>query len=194
MTQKIIIIKKSKNPKSIADPGTWADMVQWIDKELTHFLLFIVDRKHLSSDEKSKQKPSSSSSSKKHSSAVDTNGFEAAMMGFDKPGKKDVKKKVESSSTSKQSSSKEDPSKAKNNNQVTAHHSTTLSVPNDLNPNYQPAKEKPPPVAAPAHMFSHLTDGKTDDEALSALISMSKNAKRTAVYSGSKRYKIYSLT
>jgi hypothetical protein len=63
-----------------------------------------------------------------------------------------------------------------------------------LNPNYQPAKEKPPPVAAPAHMFSHLTDGKTDDEALSALISMSKNAKRTAVYSGSKRYKIYSLT
>jgi hypothetical protein len=35
--------------------------------------------------------------------------------------------------------------------------------------------------------YQHLTNGKTDDEALSALISMSKNAKRTAVYSGSKR-------
>lgn len=62
-----------------------------------------------------------------------------------------------------------------------------VSVPIDLNPNYNPLKNKPVVVATPAHNYTHLTDGKTDDEALSALISMSKNAKRTAVYSGSKR-------
>ena len=157
------------------------------------FILFFLDRKHHSSDEKSKQKSSSSAtSSKKHSSVADTNGFEAAMLGFDKPGKKEVKKKAESSSTSKSKDQKhEDPFKTKQNSQVPPpHHPVTVSVPNDLNPNCQPpAKEKLPPIAAanPAHLYSHLTDGKTDDEALSALISMSKNAKRTAVYSGSKR-------
>jgi hypothetical protein len=78
-----------------------------------------------------------------------------------------------------------DPGKQRQNRFLT-------SKPVDLNPNYQPSKPKPvPPVPRP---FANLTDGKTDDEALSALISMSKSGKRTAVYSGSKRYLILTVS
>ena len=60
------------------------------------------------------------------------------------------------------------------------------ALPADLNPNYQPSRSKPV-VQQPTKLYSNLTEGKTDDEALSVLISMSKMSKRTAVYSGRKR-------
>ncbi len=124
-------------------------------------------------DEKSKK-----SSSKK---PFETNGFEAALLGDSKG----------SGSSSKEKKDKHKDSRKKSETSFKEEKQATLppppvSVPSDLNPNYQPLKNKPV-VAAPTHNYTHLTDGKTDDEALSALISMSKNAKRTAVYSGSKR-------
>ena len=122
-------------------------------------------------DEKSKK-----SSSKK---TVETNGFEAALLGEAKGScSKDKKDKHKDSKKKSETSFKDE--------KPAILPPPPVSIPSDLSPNYQPLKNKPV-VAAPAHNYTHLTDGKTDDEALSALISMSKNAKRTAVYSGSKR-------
>ena len=116
-------------------------------------------------DDKSSKK---SSSSKK---IQDANGFSAALLDTEKPFASSRSKKE---SGSKTGSGKPD-------------EKPVSSVPVDLNPNYQPTNSKVAMVPQPAKPYSNLTDGKTDDEALSALISMSKNSKRTAVYSGSKR-------
>ena len=146
----------------------------------------VPDRKQSSSsshEDKSSKKSSSlastsASSSKKTttSTSANSNGFEAAMMGAtsSKPSskreKKDPDSKVASAVTISSSVKAEE----------------RPALPADLNPNYQPSRSKPV-VQQPNKLYSNLTEGKTDDEALSALISMSKTAKRTAVYSGSKR-------
>ena len=126
---------------------------------------------------------------------VETNGFEAALSSSTKPSSSSSSKSSDKQKESKKKSATSLPSADSSSTKVRFEEPkplppASLSVPSDLNPDYQPVKAKAVSFqapAAPVNQYSHLTDGKTDDEALSALISMSKNAKRTAVYSGSKR-------
>jgi len=62
-----------------------------------------------------------------------------------------------------------------------------LQVPTDLNPNYRPLKKST--LIAPIPISRRVVSRQSsEDEELSNLLLKSKNSKRTAVYSGSKRY------
>lgn len=137
------------------------------------------ERKKVNEDEKSKSK-----SSKK--SFADTNGFEAAMMAGDtgSGSKKDSKKKTESETKKSSRIEREDnvqPQMLKPQSPAVSYMSDVIAAPP------APSRSKPMTHSLPERSFANITDGKTDDEALSALIAMAKSQKRTAVYSGNKR-------
>jgi hypothetical protein len=63
-----------------------------------------------------------------------------------------------------------------------------LQVPLDLNPNYRPLKKASSIVPVPSRRV--IARQSSEDEELSNLLLKSKNSKRTAVYSGSKRFEV----